>query len=241
MFENTDVYYVPSDKSRQNISWVRVVQSDGKEIIYTSEESAYFDSLPPTDLIRKMDCIDCHNRPSHQFKAPYRSINEALFFKTISVTIPDIKTQLLELFEAEYPDQDSAIIQIQAHLRKYYKENHPRYLENNQSTFDSALVEIEKIYRGSIFPDMKARWDAFPDNIGHLISDGCFRCHDGKHVSPQGDVITRNCKSCHLIIEQGPVDEMESNTQGLDFKHPSDIDEEWKTENCTECHSGETI
>ncbi len=241
MFEDNDVYYVPSDKSRQKIPWVRVVNKSGIEKIYTGEESPYIDSLPPADLIRKMDCIDCHNRPSHQFKAPYRTINEALYFNTISVNIPDIKTQLLDLFEKEYPSQDSAIIHIRAYLLSYYKENHPDFIKNNQSTFDSTLVEVEKLYRKSIFPEMKARWDAFPDNIGHLISDGCFRCHDGKHVSSQGDVITRDCNACHLIIEQGLVSETESNTQGLNFKHPSDIDEEWKTENCTECHNGGNI
>ncbi|MGL1903348.1 MAG: NapC/NirT family cytochrome c [Fibrobacterales bacterium] len=241
MFEDNEIFYVAEDRRRQNIPWVKVVSSTGVTKIYNSEDSPYKEAAPPVDKVRKMDCIDCHNRPSHRYKAPYRALNEGLNFGSISWEIPEIKQKTIELFEKEYETQDKAIVSIKKSLVEYYTENHSEILENKRQQFDSALVTIEKMYRGSIFPEMKARWDAYPDNIGHLISDGCFRCHDNKHVASKGEVITRDCNTCHLIIEQGLSDALETNTQGLPFRHPVDIDEEWKSENCSECHTGGTI
>ena len=34
---------------------------------------------------------------------------------------------------------------------------------------------------------MKASSSSYLNHIGHLESDGCFRCHYGKHVSESGE------------------------------------------------------
>jgi hypothetical protein len=41
-----------------------------------------------------------------------------------------------------------------------------------------------------------------PDNLGHFYFNGCFRCHDGQHASPQGKVISKDCNLCHTVIDQ---------------------------------------
>ena len=85
---------------------------------------------------------------------------------------------------------------------------------------------------------MKTRWDNRPDHIGHLWSPGCFRCHDGAHVSESGKAITKDCTVCHTIIEQGPVGYVTTNTAGLEFVHPFSNDGSWKDPNCYDCHTG---
>jgi len=102
---------------------------------------------------------------------------------------------------------------------------------------DAAAARLVEMYKNNLFPEMKVRWDTHPDNIGHLISDGCFRCHDGGHKSSEGKLISRDCKSCHTIVEQGPAGKTEKNLDGLEFAHP-DGGEEWKEMNCSDCHSG---
>ena len=86
---------------------------------------------------------------------------------------------------------------------------------------------------------MKSDWRSYPDNIGHYLSDGCFRCHDGQHVSREGRTISNDCTLCHDIIEQGPRESLESNIEGLAFRHPVDfgapVSEMGK---CTTCHDG---
>ena len=49
---------------------------------------------------------------------------------------------------------------------------------------------------------MKVNWKTHPNNIGHLYFQGCFRCHDGNHVSKDGKVISKDCNSCHTVLEQ---------------------------------------
>jgi hypothetical protein len=84
---------------------------------------------------------------------------------------------------------------------------------------------------------MKSSWRTYPDHIGHFLSAGCHRCHDGLHQSAEGKTITRDCNACHLIIEQGDgVTVNEADLKGLEFRHPVDIGEAWKESSCHECH-----
>jgi hypothetical protein len=102
-----------------------------------------------------------------------------------------------------------------------------------------AIAETQRIYTNNFFPEMKVSWRAYPNNIGHTIFPGCYRCHDGKHVSDNGKFITHDCNACHTIIGQGQGTQLASiSPQGLEFQHPSDIGDAWKEMNCTDCHSG---
>ena len=74
---------------------------------------------------------------------------------------------------------------------------------------------------------MKADWRAHPDHIGHKDSNGCFRCHDGKHFAADGKTSIKgsDCNACHLIVAQGAGEELEKvNPKGFDFFH---IDSEY--------------
>lgn len=46
---------------------------------------------------------------------------------------------------------------------------------------------------------MKVGWGTYPNNIGHLTSPGCFRCHDDNHKAPSGKTIAQDCESCHKM------------------------------------------
>ncbi len=83
-------------------------------------------------------------------------------------------------------------------------------------------------------------WKAYPNNIGHMTDLGCFRCHDGNHVSADGKVISKDCNTCHTILYQGSAPEPTTLTpSGLTFQHPEDVGDAWLTTNCKECHSGQ--
>ena len=104
---------------------------------------------------------------------------------------------------------------------------------------EKAIATVQRIYSQNIFPEMKVSWEEYPDHIGHMITPGCFRCHNGDHQNEQGKTISRDCDSCHTIIAQGPGRDITSiNTGGLPFKHPEDIEEEWKDSRCDDCHAG---
>ena len=73
----------------------------------------------------------------------------------------------------------------------------------------SAGEELATLYSQNVFPSMKVTWGTHPNHIGHMSYPGCFRCHDGDHVSKGGKTITQDCANCHNLLAHG-----RSQTQG---------------------------
>ena len=46
---------------------------------------------------------------------------------------------------------------------------------------------------------MKVTFGVYPDNIGHITSNGCFRCHDDGHMAADGTSISGDCEYCHKM------------------------------------------
>ncbi|HEY9012158.1 MAG TPA: cytochrome c3 family protein, partial [Devosia sp.] len=100
------------------------------------------------------------------------------------------------------------------------------------------IAETQRIYAESVFPERKADWRVYPNNIGHKDWAGCFRCHDDKHKTEKGETVrASDCTSCHTIIAQGKGEELASiSVTGLEFKHPGG---EYDAElTCADCHNG---
>lgn len=238
MYVDNDIFFAAEDERLQKISWVKSVDKNGKETIYTTEDSKWKDSHPPAEAIHEMDCMDCHNRPTHQYHYPSRLMNEAMVRQDLDPQLPSIKSQAMELLSKEYASEEEALQTITSELTAFYKKEFGDEFPQNQARVNKAIASVREMFQNNMFPEMKHRWDAFPDNIGHLVSPGCFRCHDGEHATSDGAVITRDCTVCHSIIEQGPPDALERDTQGLPFTHPFEDDGLWEEMNCTDCHTG---
>ncbi len=231
------IYYAADDKKREKIGWVKSVDRSGKETLYISPSSKWKDTPPPASEIRHMDCVDCHNRPSHQYQAPNHLINDALATGKLDVGIPKIKEKAMEILSKEYASEKEAAASIANDLNAYYQKEYADYFSANKAKISQTGETLQYLFSQNMFPDMKTRWDTHPDHIGHLNSPGCFRCHDDLHKSTDGKVITRDCNSCHKIVEQGHPGAMENNITGLEFKHP-DGSEDWKDADCVDCHNG---
>jgi hypothetical protein len=88
---------------------------------------------------------------------------------------------------------------------------------------------------------MRARWDRYPENSGHFLFPGCFRCHGSDLQSADGHGIGRDCTQCHTVLAQGPADSIGTRltAAGLPFRHPIDIRGAERTLACHECHTGD--
>lgn len=186
-----------------------------------------------------MDCIDCHNRPSHIYRSPLKFINIAIASGKIDVTLPFIKKVAVEACLGSFQNMAEALRGIEQKVRKYYSDNYPDILNEQKDRIDISIAGIQEAFSQNIFPVMKVRWEAYQDHIGHLNTYGCFRCHDNQHISETGRTITQNCTLCHVIYGQGPHDSMTyaASDSSLEFRHPEDIGEAWKEMMCVECHS----
>ncbi len=238
MYIDNEIYYVADDDKRQVISWVKSKDKSGKEVIYTSPNSPYKNQPPPPEKVRKMDCIDCHNRPAHDYHSPMVLVNEVLTQGKVKSDIPLIKQNMMDALSKNYAITAEAVTAIPQALNAFYQKEHGDFYSQRPGDIREAVEETVTLFKNNFFPEMKARWDSHADNIGHLISPGCFRCHDGEHQNTEGKAISKDCTICHTIIEQGPSSAVEKSVDGLQFRHPFDEDETWKDMNCFDCHSG---
>jgi nitrate/TMAO reductase-like tetraheme cytochrome c subunit len=235
------VEYIATDKTREHLAWIRFTNLETGEVKIFEDENNKLDQAQLDTLqVRTMDCIDCHNRPSHLYNAPSLFVNTEMTAGTIPADLPDIKAVTMELSGNDYPTMDSAMVHIQKYILKYYQENYPDIFDKKRDLVDKAITGFQSAFSKNIFPEMKVRWNEYPNHIGHLEFNGCFRCHDGAHSTEAGETIRRDCTLCHLINAQGNPGKMEETdvNLALEFKHPVDIGEAWKESLCTDCHTG---
>ncbi|MCA9400900.1 MAG: NapC/NirT family cytochrome c, partial [Candidatus Omnitrophica bacterium] len=216
MYADNDIYFAAEDKRLQNITWVKSIDKEGKETVFTMPGSKWENEAPVAEEVHHMDCMDCHNRPSHHYYPPNTLVNQAMRSQEIDSDLPEIKSISMQLLSGEYDTEEDAVNKIRQGMNEFYQNKLRTDFDQYLQEINSATEAVIKIYQHNMFPEMKVRWDAYPDNIGHLSSPGCFRCHDGQHTSSQGQVISRDCNICHKIVEQGPPGNLEQNINGLE-------------------------
>ncbi len=234
------IEYKTTDANRQVIPWVKYTNlKTGESEIFTDSENPVDQSKLDSLETRVMDCLDCHNRPAHNYRSPQNFVDNSMSEGRISNSLPGIKQVAMQVLYKDYTTKDSAFMAIGDGIHAFYKSGYPDLAEARKTDIDAAITEIQNGYAANIFPFMKASWKAYPNNIGHMESDGCFRCHNDRHVSNGGKVISKDCNLCHTILAQGTSGNMEYSTsmEPLEFKHPVDIDDAWKTEMCSSCHA----
>ncbi len=221
------IEYIATDEARQKIPWVRMTDPQGVVTEYRTKEFTNDVSQAPK---RRMDCMDCHNRPAHKFQSPESAVNLAMSLSNIDISLPYIKTNAVGVLCRPYTNQTEGLEGIATTLSERFPKD-PR--------IRGTIAAVQDIYTNNFFPEMKASWRDYPDNIGHKDFPGCFRCHDGKHISSAGrDMIKANdCNACHLILAQGSGAQLNQvNAEGQKFAHP--FDEYDPAYQCTDCHNG---
>ncbi|MFA8433336.1 MAG: NapC/NirT family cytochrome c [Marinifilaceae bacterium] len=232
-------YYTP-DESEQFIPWVKYTNTNtGQEFIYTDEEFPPDSTLLQKGKYHLMDCMDCHNRPSHGFLSPPDFIDHAIAAGRIPQNLKHVKFAAMEALKDAYSSKDSANFNIEKIISNYYVLNHPRIAETHNIQIRQSIEAIQKSYHIHNFPHMNVRWDVYPDHRGHMESEGCFRCHNDRHKTAEGRVISKDCRLCHDITAQGIPGNMQLALPGesLEFEHPVDIGTDWKEYSCVDCHA----
>lgn len=238
--ENEVTYYAV-DRERQIIPWVKMKSKrTGKEIIYRSTEVKLNEKRLSPESIRVMDCIDCHNRPSHIYNQPDKMMNLFMSLGRIDDSLPYIKSVGVQALEKPYSDKEVGLDSIKIFIDEFYHHNYPDIYNSKAPSIKNSTLEIQKIYSRNYFPGMNTNWKKFANNIGHTWDNGCFRCHDGKHVSEDGKIISRDCNVCHTIIstedENGLI---QTSVNGLKFNHPVNLGNSFSDWMCTDCHNRE--
>jgi nitrate/TMAO reductase-like tetraheme cytochrome c subunit len=194
------VYFVATDPLRQDIPYVKSIDAGGNVTEYfdvTANLPADFAQQNAAKLHR-MDCIDCHNRVAHEFPSANQVVDDALSRNQIDPGIPEIKARGVAVLSAGYASQDEAALAING-LVDVYRTSFPEYYQGHQAQVAQAVEVLKRGYQVSVFPDMDVASTTHPENTGHDQFPGCFRCHDGKHVTAQKQTIRLECNICHSL------------------------------------------
>ncbi len=235
------VEYIARDRQRQEISWVRVTHANGSVVEYSHEEFPLSDEQKKTLPVRRMDCLDCHNRPAHEFKSPMTAVDEALASGKLTRKLPFIKVRAVKALDGKYASTEDAKRGIAAALTAFYTEERPEVMKKQGALVAKTIADLQEIYDRAFFPEMQVKWSAYPNNIGHRDWPGCFRCHSDKMKSATGATVFTDCTKCHLILAQGPEVDRGAPVnfaRGVPFKHPGYDDVIKEYNKCIDCHTG---
>ena len=227
-----------SDEKHQVIPYVKIKDMNGNVTEYVLNDATAANDPKNKVVSRRMDCVDCHNRPTHIYVPPDKSVDEAITAHRISIDLPYSKQQGVQVLTASYKTTDEAVKAIATTFPAFYKDKYPDLYASHQQDIQKAVSELQRIFKTTIFPEMKVNWQTHPNNVGHFYFQGCFRCHDGNHVSADGKVISKTCDSCHTMLsEQAGGTEIAGSSKGAAFQHPVDLGDLTQV-NCSNCHTG---
>ena len=188
------IRYRHTDEARQDIPWVEYQSPAGKTVY--AVKGAKVDGLP----VREMDCMDCHNRPTHTYELPDRGLDNAMNAGLISASLPFAKKKALEIIKVNYTSREEAGQRIPQAFEKYYQDNYPAVWSSRQSEITASAMQVLALWNRNVFPAMKVTWGSYPNNLGHMDFPGCFRCHDGGHTATGDKSITQDCNACHNLL-----------------------------------------
>jgi len=205
--QENEITYKAADWKRTIIPEVSQRIGNGETIVYRSSDAE--EQLAAADHLqeRVMDCIDCHNRPSHVYLPADKAINAKMLTRDIPQDLPYIKQQAMAAVTAdEYATNDEARTAIANGLTEFYKQNYPDIYANERHKVDRAISGVQAAYSENVFPEMGIQWDTYINHVGHTNEMGCFRCHNEEHEAENGDVISMDCDTCHTILAEDEED-----------------------------------
>ncbi|HSR14039.1 MAG TPA: NapC/NirT family cytochrome c, partial [Thermodesulfobacteriota bacterium] len=120
MILSNRIFFRSIDPEAQRIPWVRMVLGDGSETIFRDRGIQITEQELNKLPMRMVDCIDCHNRPAHNFAAPDVLVDRNLAGGNISPKLPWIKKISTLALVRKYPDPKKAHAEIRNTIESFY-------------------------------------------------------------------------------------------------------------------------
>jgi hypothetical protein len=186
-----------SDEKRETMYEVELTDEDGNVKLFVGPEAGEADA----DIAwRVMDCVDCHNRPTHIYRMPEYEIDQALAADQLPRSLPYLRREGVRALKAGYSSADEARAGITGALQAFYRESYPDQAAERATEIAAAGAQLTELWAANVFPKMNVDWGTYPDHRGHMVSDGCFRCHSDEHETADGEAIPQDCFECHALL-----------------------------------------
>ncbi len=195
---NVKVSYLAVDEKRTQIAKVAVTRPDGTYEEYVKEGM----EVPEGEHVewRVMDCIDCHNRPTHVYDMPEERVDFGLYSKRINPEIEGIREDALIALTREYYSREEAQEKMVEHLLSLQALRGEEQVKQYHDDIVKAGEYLIESYMNNVWPEMNVTWGTYQSHLGHQYYEegyGCWRCHDEEHVSEKGESISMDCALCH--------------------------------------------
>jgi hypothetical protein len=185
-----------TDAKREHIGAVELVTKEGARRTYEAKEPIAGGTW------REMDCVDCHNRPTHIYRSPEEEVDAAIESGKLPKTLPFVRRESVKALRVEYPSADAAREGLRKQLTEFYAREDPARAGERKAAVEAAAAELGNMWARNVWPNMKISWGTYPSMIGHDAAPGCFRCHDGDHSTKDGATISNDCALCHNLLAQ---------------------------------------
>ena len=193
-----EVEYIALDEEKQEIRWVRSRLPDGRVVEFNDISNPLSPEVLATAEVYTMDCVDCHNRAGHPFSGPEGLVDDVLAAGLVSRELPYVKKEMLGVL-ATLTDMSLEPAEVAAVFEERYVDAYPSAARAEAAALDDAVAVVKDLASRLVFEEEEVTWQSFPDNGEHKDFAGCFRCHDGKHLSADGESIRLHCNICHGI------------------------------------------
>ncbi len=243
--ENPVSFYA-TDERMQEIPYIRVENYDGTFTEYYDTETDFDFNQIQEDQLVEMDCMSCHNRTAHFIEYPDKAVDDMLSRGEINKDIPYIRNYAATALKGDFESYDEARSNIEK-LLPNYEQNFPVAYAKYRTDLENTVEVLINYYQNNVFIDQQMKWDTHPDNSQHLTSPGCFRCHDGKHLTEENEAVRLECNLCHSIpVVAGPQDFVANIEVSRGVEPSSHKDTNWITihheiidNTCENCHTME--
>ncbi len=196
--DNNQVEFVASE-DHMDISEVTLIDKKNKdETVYRKKGAISGKSEGMHTNV--MDCMDCHNRPTHVFLSAEDAMDQKIVNGVIPREIPYIKRQGLVAITKKYASQDVARRGIARELMDWYRTEYPEIVAQKEDLLKQAVIGVQQAYVENVFPSMNIDWNTYKSFASHREDKGCFRCHNDEFGSETGKKITQDCDACHIIL-----------------------------------------
>jgi nitrate/TMAO reductase-like tetraheme cytochrome c subunit len=191
-----------ANESRELIGDVELTLPDGSVKLYRSEtvDELLAEEGGPAEGWRTMDCVDCHNRPTHIYRLPHEEVDGALAEGELDRTLPYLRKEGMRVLQEEFASHEEARESIREEITRFYRESYPELAASRAADIEAAAETLGRIYTTNVFPSMNITWGTYANQIGHENAPGCFRCHDEEHVTEEGEAISQDCETCHSLL-----------------------------------------
>ena len=196
-----EVRYEAYDVQRTRIGRVTVLR-EGKVV----KEFLPPGAPAPVVATRTMDCIDCHNRPTHEFDiSPARALDRAFAAGSLDRSVKWLRDVAEPVLAGPKHTRAGVEADIRKEIEAAYRARHPDAVPDG-AALDRAAKGLAEVWRYDVFPDRGVTWGTYPNHIGHQDATpavhGCFRCHDDKHKTADGKPLSGECEVCHQMLAQ---------------------------------------